>query len=130
MMVVDASTVIRLLANRGIDDMLRRRMSAPRTLHAPHLIDAEVGSGIRGLLLGRKVDRERAGEMVADFASLRITRHPMLPYLSRVIDLRDNLSAYDAAYVALAETLAIPLLTTDAKLAGATGHTADVQVYP
>ena len=130
MIVVDASTVIRLLANRGTDDMLRRRLSAPRTLHAPHLIDAEVGSGVRGLLLGRKVDRERADEMLADFASLRITRHPLLPYLSRVIDLRDNLSAYDAAYVVLAEALAIPFLTTDAKLAGASGHSADVQVYP
>jgi len=129
MMVVDASTVIRLLANRGTDDMLRRRLSAPRTLHAPHLIDAEVGSGVRGLLLGRKVDRERADEMLADFASLRITRHPLLPYLSRVIDLRDNLSAY-AAYVVLAEALAIPFLTTDAKLAGASGHSADVHVYP
>jgi len=67
--------------------------------------------------------------MLADFASLRITRHPLLPYLSRVIDLRDNLSAY-AAYVVLAEALAIPFLTTDAKLAGASGHSADVHVYP
>src|SRR5262245_13088545 len=130
MMVVDASAVLRLLANHGIDDMLRQRMSAPRTLHAPDLVYAVVGSGIRGLRLDRKVDRERADEMLTDFASLRITRHPLLPYLSRVIDLRDNLSAYDAAYVVLAEALAIPLLTTDAKLAGAAGHAAEVQVYP
>ncbi len=130
MTVVDASTVVRLLANRGSDHLLRRRMTAPRPLHAPHLLDAEVASGVRGLLLGRKVDPERADEMLVDYASLRITRHPVLPYLKRIIELRDNLSAYDAAYVVLAEALGMPLLTTDAKLADVVGHNAEVQVYP
>lgn len=96
-------------------------------LHSPQLIDAEVASGVRGLLLGRKVERVRADEMLHDFAALRIRRHPMLPHQRRVIELRNNLTAYDAFYMVLAESLQMPLLTGDAKVAG---HAASVQVYP
>ena len=128
--VVDASIVISLLANRRDDDILRRRLAAPRSVHAPHLIDAEVTSGIRGLVLGRKVDPPRASEMLADFSALRITRHPMAPYLSRVFELRDNFTAYDAFYVALAEALNVPLLTRDAKFSKSAGHEADIHLYP
>ncbi len=128
--VVDASIVLRLLANRTIDEGLRQRLAAPRTVHAPHLIDAEVGSAVRGLLLGGKIGLPRAVEMLADFAALRITRHPMHPHLGRIIELRNNLTAYGACYVALSETLRMPLLTQDLKLSRATGHHAELQVYP
>jgi predicted nucleic acid-binding protein len=129
-LVVDASLVIRLLLNRPADEFLRRRLAGRRTLHSPQLIDAEVASGVRGLLLGQKVEGVRGAEMLDDFASLRIRRHPMLPYQRRVIELRHNLTAYDAFYVALAESLGMPLLTGDAKLAMSTDHAADVQIYP
>lgn len=128
--VVDASIVVRLLANRPADEDLRRRLSVPRTVHAPHLIDAEVASATRGLLLGGKVGLSRAAEMLIDFAALRIRRYPMRPHLGRVIELRNNLTAYDAVYVTLSETLRMPLLTQDPKLARATGHHAEVRVYP
>ncbi len=128
--VVDASIVLRLLANRTIDEGLRQRLATPRTVHAPHLIDAEVASAVRGLLLGDKIGLPRAVEMLADFAALRITRHPMHPHLGRIIELRNNLTAYDACYVALSETLRMPLLTQDLKLSRATGHHAELQVYP
>jgi predicted nucleic acid-binding protein len=128
--VIDASLVIRLLSNRRADELLRRRLAGRLTLHAPQLIDAEVASGVRGLLLGRKVESARGAEMLDDFASLPIRRHPMLPYQRRVIELRHNLTAYNAFYVALAESLGMPLITADAKLAMSSGHTADVQTYP
>jgi predicted nucleic acid-binding protein len=128
--VVGASLVLVLLANRQSDELLRRRLAEPRTLHAPQLIDAEVTSGVRGLLPGRKLTPARAGEMLSDYRALRIIRHPMSPYLEPVIRLRHNLTAYDAFYVALAETLGVPLLTRDAKLVGSVGHSAHIQVYP
>lgn len=128
--VVDASVVIRLLANRESDDLLRRRFFRPQPVHAPHLIDAEVASGIRGLLLGKKTTAERAEDMLADFMELPIVRHPMWPHLPRVMELRDNFTAYDACYVAVAELTGFPLLTRDAKFQRAIGHRATVQVYP
>jgi predicted nucleic acid-binding protein len=128
--VVDASLVVAVLANRPADELLRKRLSAPRVLHAPHLIDAEVASGIRGLLLGGHLASDRAVEMVADFRSLRIVRHSMAPYLGRVLELRHNLTAYDACYIALAESLGLPLFTRDARLRDLDVHAADVQIHP
>jgi len=127
--VVDASIIVRLLINRTDDEDLRQRLSALPTVHAPHLIDAEVASAVRGLLLGGKIGLPRAIEMLADFAALRIKRYPMRSQLCRIIELRNNLTAYDAIYVALAETLRIPLLTQDPKLDRAIGHHAEIQVY-
>lgn len=128
-LVTDASIVIRLLANRRADTGLRRQLAARRGVHAPQLLDAEVISGVRGLVLGGKVSGTRAGEMVEDFSQLRIHRHPLTPYLSRVLALRHTLTAYDAFYVALAEALELPLLTLDGKFTGATGHHAEIRLY-
>lgn len=127
--VVDASIIVRLLANRTGDEELRQQLSALRTVHAPHLIDAEVASAIRGLFLGGKIEFSRATEMLADFTALRIMRYPMQSQLGRVLELRNNLTAYDAVYIALAETLRMPLLTQDPKLDRANGHHAEVRVY-
>jgi predicted nucleic acid-binding protein len=128
-LVIDASLTLRLLANDRGDSALRQEFSAMRSMHAPELIDAEVASGIRGLLLGGKVSPSRAAEMVDDFAELRIDRYPVATLIHRVLALRHNLTAYDACYVVLAEELGLPLLTLDAKLAGAAGHRATVHVY-
>lgn len=130
--VVDCSIVIRLLANKPGDELLRQRLS--RTAHAPALIDAEVCSVVRGLSIAAKpevqISAERARQMLADYAGLRIVRYPMQPLQARAFGLRNNLTAYDAMYIVLAETLGLPLLTDDAKLAAAPGHTADVHQLP
>lgn len=131
-LVVDCSVVIRLLSNVEGDDLLRRRLN--RRVHAPAHIDAEVSSVIRSFTITSKsdvhIEPERAQEMLADYADLPIMRHPIRPHLSRVFELRHNLTAYDACYVALAEALGLPLLTDDAKFAGASGHRAEIQHYP
>lgn len=130
--VVDCSIVIRVLANRDSDDVLRQRLA--RTLHAPALIDAEVSSVVRGLTITTKpnvrIATERGQQMLDDYAGLRIVRYPMQPLQQRVFALRHNLTADDAMYVALAEALDVPLLTDDAKLAGASGHHATIESYP
>jgi predicted nucleic acid-binding protein len=131
-MVVDCSIIVRLLSSLSGDDLLRQALA--RTVHAPALIDAEVSSVIRGLAITTKpnvrIAAGRAELMLSDYAGLRIVRHPMQPLQPRVFELRDNLAASDAMYVALAERLALPLLTDDAKLAGAPGHHAQIQQYP
>jgi predicted nucleic acid-binding protein len=133
-MVVDASIIVRLLQNRAGDEPLRERFGQQRHVHAPQLIDAEVASAIRGLLLTSKAEIRispvRAGEMLDDFADLSVVRHPMLPYQRRVLALRDNFTAYDAFYVALAETLRLPLLTDGRKYGRAAGHNAMIETYP
>lgn len=130
--VVDCSVIIRLLSNKPGDDLLRQRLA--RTVHAPALIDAEISSVVRGLSItakaGTRISAERAREMLADYAGLRIVRYPMQPLQARAFELRDNLTAYDAMYIALAESLGLPLLTDDGKLAAAPGHTADIRQYP
>lgn len=130
--VVDCSIIIRLLSSRSGDELLRQRLA--RTVHAPALIDAEVSSVVRGLTITTKanirIGPDRAGLMLADYAGLRIIRHPMQPLQARVFELRHNFTAYDAMYVALAEQLGLPLLTDDAKFAGTPGHRAAIQYHP
>ncbi|WP_067177139.1 type II toxin-antitoxin system VapC family toxin [Microtetraspora niveoalba] len=131
-LVVDASIVFRLLANVKGDHLLRRRFA--RKVHAPALIDVEIASVVRGHVITSKpevrISEERAQIMLRRYAELRIVRHPMAPLQSRVLQLRNNLTAYDGMYVALAELLGVPLLTDDAKFAGSTGHRAEIHRYP
>lgn len=129
--VADCSIIIRLLASQPGDDLLRQRLA--RTIHAPALLDAEVSSVIRGLAITgspKRITATRAADMLTDYAGLRIIRHPMQPLQARVFELRHNLTAYDAMYVALAETLGLPLLTDDTKLENAPGHHAEIHYYP
>lgn len=130
--VVDCSIIIRLLANKPGDELLRKRLARP--VHAPALIDAEVSSVVRGLAITTKpevrISSERASEMITDYAGLRIVRHAMQPLQVRVFEMRHNFTAYDAMYVVLAEFLGLPLLTDDGKLAAAPGHSADIHRYP
>ena len=124
--VVDCSLVVDALSARKGDDVLRRRLSAPRTLHAPHHLDAEIASTVRGLAARRKISDRRGEQLLADYACLRIARHPVWPYHPRMWELRHNLGACDAAYIALAEALDCELLTGDVKLKNAAGHHAAV----
>jgi predicted nucleic acid-binding protein len=132
--VVDASIVVRRLQNRVGDEGLQERLNRDNFVHAPALIDAEVAAAIRGLMLTTKaavrVSAERAEDMLSAFADFRLVRHPMLPYQRRVLALRRNLTAYDASYVALAESLGTPLLTGDGTFARAAGHAAVIESYP
>jgi len=89
--VVDCSLVIDALSARKEDEVLRQRLSAPRALHAPHHLDVEVASTVRGLAAGKKITDHRGEQMLADYARLRITRHPVWPYHPRMWELRHNL---------------------------------------
>ncbi|MFE3453792.1 type II toxin-antitoxin system VapC family toxin [Nonomuraea sp. NPDC059194] len=133
MTVVDTSIIVRLLLAAKGDDLLRQRLiGSGRTLHAPAHLDTEVLSAIRGLLAGGKIHEDRARRMVGQLNALRITRHEVAPFGARVLAMRHNFTAYDAAYVALAEALGQPLLTCDAKFARAPegAHQAEIHTYP
>ena len=98
------------------------------TLHAPHLIDLEVAQVLRRYCASGELDPRRGREALEDLAGLPLTRYRHDLFLTRIWELRHNLTAYDAAYVALAETLNAPLLTRDAALASATRHGATVEM--
>jgi predicted nucleic acid-binding protein len=128
MIVVDSAAVIdALTAVAGTDDL--RAIMAAEELHAPSLIDFEVVSALRGLTLGGHVSAARAGDLLSDFDDLPIERWPSADALRRrAFELRDSVSAYDAAYVVLAEALGCTLLTRDARLARTGGHHVRIEV--
>jgi predicted nucleic acid-binding protein len=99
-----------------------------QSLHAPHLIDVEIAQAVRRLALAGLIDSKRGQEALSDLAAFSLQRYPHEPFLSRIWALRANFSAYDAAYVALAEALGAPLLTCDKRLA--TAAAAHVKVTP
>ncbi|GMU78671.1 MAG: ribonuclease VapC [Acidimicrobiia bacterium] len=128
MIVVDASVVVTALADDGDDgDRTRLRLRGER-LVAPHLIDLEVVSAWRRLAAAGGLDERRATLAREDLGALRMERVPHGPLLSRIWELRDNLTVYDAAYVALAEVLDVTLLTADARLAAASGARCEIEV--
>jgi predicted nucleic acid-binding protein len=128
LIVVDAAAVVDALT--GLDDAeeLRARF-ALEELNAPTVLDYEVLSSLRGLTRGKLLSAARAEDLLTDFDDLPVRRWPFADALRRrVFQLRDNLSAYDAAYVALAEALDCPLVTRDARLARSSGHDARIEV--
>ncbi|MGH2545532.1 MAG: type II toxin-antitoxin system VapC family toxin [Actinomycetota bacterium] len=129
MIVLDASAAADLLLNiEPQAEAIAERIVGPgESLHAPHLIDAEVFHVVRNRALRRVLSEWRAGEALEDLRDLLLTRYPVWPFLERMWDLRANLSAFDAAYVALAEALDAPLVTTDLRLARTRGHTARIE---
>ena len=129
--MLDASAALAAFLGTGVNfTSIRARIEAPgESLHAPHLLDVEMPHALRGLVLRGDVSRARSEEVREDFASLRWSRYSHVAFLDRIWELKDNLTAYDAAYVALAETLSAPLVTTDARLARAPGIRAEVEVY-
>ncbi|MFT4009206.1 MAG: type II toxin-antitoxin system VapC family toxin [Nocardioidaceae bacterium] len=127
MIVIDASAMIEALVGRDADDELLEALAGD--VCAPHLLDVEVLSALRGLLLGGKLDEATAEEARNNYFSLTIARYEVSPLADRVWALRHQLTSYDACYVALAEALDAPLDTCDAKLRHP-GHTADVRLLP
>jgi predicted nucleic acid-binding protein len=130
MIVVDASAVVAvLLGLPGFETIKRRFFLTGQTIHAPHLIDVEAAQVIRRFLLRGDSDAPRAHQAFADLLDFPLFRYPHEPLLPRIWQLRDNVSAYDATYVALAEALDVPFVTRDKRLAHAAGHRARVEVY-
>lgn len=128
MIVVDASIVVTALADDGTDgDRVRARLRGER-LVAPHLIDIEVVSAWRRLAAAGDVDERRVALAMEDLRSIRLDRVPHVPLMGRCWELRQNLTVYDATYVALAEAMDVALLTADAKLAAAPGLQCAVEL--
>ncbi len=129
MIVVDASALLEVLLNTPDGARVAARLFTPgETLHAPHLLDLEVAQVLRRYTLAGEVDSRRGREALEDLADLPLTRYPHGLFLSRIWELRRNVTAYDAAYVALAEALAAPLVTRDAALASVRAHHARVEL--
>jgi predicted nucleic acid-binding protein len=130
--VLDASAAIDWLLQTAVGQRIERRIySHNETLHAPHLLDLEVGPVLRRLVREGSVSTDRADQAIEDLLDLRITRYPHFVLLPRIWRLRHNhnLSAYDAAYVVLAEQLGARLVTRDARFASASGHTAPIELF-
>ena len=129
MIVLDASAGLELVLNTSAAERIARRaLAAGETLHAPHLIDVEVIHVLRRYHAGGMLTASRGRQALEDYLDLPIARYPHQLLLERAWDLRANVSAYDAVYLALAEALDAPLLTRDRRLAGVPGHRARVEV--
>jgi predicted nucleic acid-binding protein len=124
--VVDASAALSALLNAGP----ARLALASEQLHAPHLIDIEVASGLRRRVASLQLDADAGWTALDALRRLGMTRYPVFSLLDRVWELRDNLSVYDASYVALAELLDCNLLTADARLSRAPGIRCPITVVP
>jgi predicted nucleic acid-binding protein len=127
--VVDTSAVVGVLIGLPRNRRLVRRLSADGDLHAPHLLDVELLHALRRLVRTGRLSDDRAADARTDFADLTIIRYGHAVLADRVWEMRHNLSAYDATFVALGEALGVPLVTCDARLATAPGHDAQVELF-
>jgi predicted nucleic acid-binding protein len=131
LIVLDASAAVAVLLNLGpAAGNIRLRTSLPgENLHVPHLFDVEVLHVLRRHSLRGTLSGQRESAAMAGLRDMRLSRYSHTAFTDRIWELKNNLSAYDAAYVALAETLSAPLVTTDARLAQAPGIRAEVEVH-
>ena len=129
MIVVDASALLEFLLQTALGARVEARLFRDRDeFHSPNLADVEVTQGLRRLVRTGEVSPDRAAEAIADLADFDLHRHAHLDFLTRAWKLRENITAYDAVYVALAEALEAPIVTCDAPLAKAPGHRAHIEV--
>jgi predicted nucleic acid-binding protein len=127
--VVDASALLDLLLVTEKGHSVAERIASPQeTLHAPHLIDLEVAQVLRRYVAHGRLDEVRAEQALEDLRDLDLNRYPHDVLLSRIWELRNDASAYDAAYLALAEALNAPLLTSDAGMRSVPDARAVVEV--
>ena len=129
MLVVDTSAVIGALVGRPPDKRLVDRLSVDGDLCAPHLLDVELLHVLRRLVMAGQLSEDRAADARDDLADLAVARHDHVVLADRTWELRHELTAYDATFVALAERLAVPLVTCDARLANAPGNRAVIELY-
>lgn len=129
MIVVDASALLEVLLNSPIAGRVADRLFArAETLHAPHVLDLEVAQVLRRYALAGELTEERGRYALDDLSDIPLVRYPHDLLLGRIWELRRNVTAYDAAYLALAEALGAPLLTRDSALASVPGHRAKVEL--
>jgi predicted nucleic acid-binding protein len=129
MIVLDASALVELLLGTGLGRSIAARIADPAmSLHAPHLADVEVAQAFRRYAREGELDAASAAEALDDLRALDVERHSHEPLLDRVWALRENLTAYDAVYVALAEALDTTLLTCDGRLARAPGFARRIEL--
>ena len=129
MIVADASAVVEVVLNTSAGGSIADRLLDPEeTVAAPHLLDLEVLQVLRRYALAGDMDSKRAQEALQDYSDLPIRRYPHEPLMFRIWDLRHNITAYDAAYIALAEVLDALLLTRDASLVNSPGHGARIEL--
>ena len=129
MIVVDASVLVDLLCRSRDGDAIEHKLLAGGdSLHAPHLVDIEIVHALRRLVRIGNMSPDRAEEALVDLYDLRLDRYPHTERVSRIWELRDSLTAYDAAYVALAEALDATLVTRDARLARTRGHLSLIHI--
>lgn len=130
MIVLDASAAVDWLLQTSAGRQIEERIYARNeSLHAPHLLDLEVAQVLRRLVRETVISARRAEEAIQDLMDLRVTRYPHFVFLSRIWQLRHNLSTYDAAYVVLAEKLSATLVTRDARLASASGRAVEIELF-
>jgi predicted nucleic acid-binding protein len=129
LIVIDASALLEILLRTDrADRLMERAFEGSEQMHAPQLLDIEITQVLRRLVRQKEITVTRAEQALDDLANLLIERHEHQALVPRVWQLRDSLNAYDGAYVALAEALAAPLLTCDAKLARVHGHRASIEL--
>ncbi|HTQ60829.1 MAG TPA: type II toxin-antitoxin system VapC family toxin [Candidatus Solibacter sp.] len=129
MIVLDASAAIEWLFQSPAGIQIDRRIfSKSESLHVPNLLDIEVAQVLRRFVRDKTITALRGEEALEDLLDMPLRRYPHDFLIPRIWELRATLTAYDAAYVALAEVLDAPLLTCDAKIASASGHSANVVV--
>lgn len=129
MIVVDASALIELLLPSDAAEAVAARLfDSGSSVAAPYLVDVETAQVLRRYARTGEIDGRHGREALADLVDMPIRRYPHDILLPRIWDLRHNLTAYDAAYVALAEALDAPLVTCDRRLAGASGHGAEIEL--
>lgn len=129
MIIVDASALIdALLPIRDSAPVARRLFGSGDTLHSPNLVDLEVTQVLRRYAHTKQVPSSRCRAALDDLGDIPLIRYPHDILLPRIWELRDSLTAYDAAYVALAEALDAPLLTRDKRLAASHGHDAQIEL--
>ena len=128
--MLDASAAVDWLLQTSAGEGIEQRIYAKgESLHAPHLLDLEVAQVLRRLVRQKLVTEHRAGEALSDLLDLRMTRYPHDLFLPGIWQLRHNFSAYDAAYIVLAQKLGATLITRDRQLASIPGHAARVEVF-
>ena len=128
MIVIDSSAVVHALIAANVDPKLLA-LVADEPLHAPHLLDYEVTSSLRGLTLGAKLTGERGKEALDGYAAFTIERYDVSGLLEPIWRLRNNFTVYDASYIILAQALDCPLVTSDTKLLPAKKLDVDVRIY-
>ena len=126
MMIADASAALTALLNAGS----AREALGSEQLHVPHLIDPEIADGLRRMVVSGEVESGAGRAVLGTWRRIGVVRYPIVGLLGRIWELRENLSTYDASYVALAEQLGCALLTADRRLSRAPGVGCPITLVP